>query len=356
MIQVDAASSDRVVAALHKIAETQQVLSGKRPLNAVFLSAQKRQFCTEEPKSADISDINFSILPDIAEVVQQRGHYDICVLCCHNESEEVPLFNLRSNNVATLYFAWMWDNHHHHIANLRTAMLADVVFSSHWYAHQYLNHPITLCGPHVPAYSRQWSVHRILQNYPDGLPVKRADEIFGGYGRYKWLPERNAFIERLIEEFPNHALSLVDIEDYFRLPIADRLADWVNHKVHLVVPVARDASTRLFEALMTGQIPLVPDNVRDLDRVISPELQRSLPIVRWQFGSTESVRAAWREGIARFDSDGAVGVACRHAYARDHHSLAARLQSFATFVRKPVQFTLQSDGRMMSWAEPGSAT
>jgi hypothetical protein len=329
-------------------------LSTKRPLNAVFLSAQKRQFCTQEPKSINVSDIEFTVLPDMQEVLRQRNHYDLCVLSCHNEGEEALLFNLRKNNIAKFYFAWMWDNHHHHLINIRTAMLADVVFSSHWHKHQYLNYPITLCGAHVPPYSRQWSAHLILQIYPDGLPTARADGLFGGFGRYQWLPERNAFIEQLMKRCPDHALSLVDVESYFRLPITDRLAAWMKHKVHLIVPVARDVSTRVFEALMTGQIPLVPDNVPDLDCVVSPDLQQLLPILRWRHGSIESVQAAWRAGVARFDSEGAVGVVRRHAFARDHHSLIARLRSFATFVRKPVKIALRSDGRTVFWVQSGS--
>ncbi len=353
MIQINATSPDRVLSAIHNIANTQQILSGKRSLNAIYLSAQKRQFCTEEPKSVGISDIEFTILPDIAAVLEQRGHYDICILSCHNEGEEMLLFNLRNNNFAELYFAWMWDNHHHHVINLRTAMLADVVFSSHWHAHQYLNHPITLCGPHVPLYSRQWSPGLISRLYPQCLPVARADGIFGGYGHYPRLSERNAFIEQAMKRFPDHALSLVKVADYFRLPVADRLAGWMNHKVHLVVPVAGDLSTRVFEALMTGQIPLVPDNVPDLDRVVPPDLQRSLPILRWQAGSIDSVQSAWREAVARFDSEGAAGVARRHAFVCDHHSLTARLRSFAQFIRKPAQLTLQNEGGWISWAQSG---
>jgi hypothetical protein len=122
------------------------------------------------------------------------------------------------------------------------------------------------------------------------------------------------------------------------------------------MPTSRfsDLSSRVFEALMTGQIPLVPNNVPDLDRVVPPDLQQSLLILRWRYGSTESAQAAWRDGVARFDSEGAVGVARRHAFARDHHSLTARLQAFAALVRKPVQIALQIDGGWVSWAQSDS--
>lgn len=162
-------------------------------------------------------------------------------------------------------------------------MLADVVFSAAYEDHHYLSHPGVLWGAPMPAYSRQWSARLIVQNYPDGLPVVRSDGIFGGFGRYQWLPERNVFIEQLMRQCPGHALSLPDVEAfeaYFRLPMADRLKAWTKHKVHLTVPVANDVSTRVFEALMTGQIPFVPEDVSDLDRIVPVDLQQSLPILR----------------------------------------------------------------------------
>ena len=353
MNQIDPLTSDRVFSAIRRIADSLADLSIKKPIKAVFLSLQKQRFCTQEPKSITISDIEFTVLPDIEEVLQERRHYDLCVLCCHADGEEAPLIELRKKQIATLYFAWMWDNHHHHLSNLRIATLADVIFPSHWHGHQYqyLNHPAALCGVHIPLYSRQWSAGLIVQNYPDGLPVARADEIFGGFGRYHWLPERDGFIEQLMNTMPKHALSLVDGDNYFRLPIVDRLRAWTAHKIHLTVPVAHDVSTRIFEALMTGQIPLVPQDVPDLDYIVPQDLQRSLPILRYRSGLVESVQDAWQEGVRRFDSEGDVGVARRHAFARDHHGLAARLQSFATFVREPRSVVLQSNGRVVCWIE-----
>jgi len=235
-------------------------------------------------------------------------------------------------------------------------MLADVVFSASRQDHDYLSHPAFLCGVPMPAYSRQWSAQLIAQNYPDGLPFARADGIFGGFGRYQWLPERNTFIEQLMNQCPGHALSLVNsVDDYFRLPITDRLKAWTKHKAHLTVPLS-DVSTRVFEALMTGQIPLVPDDVSDLNLIVPADVQRVLPILRYRRGSIESVQAAWRDGVVRFDSEGAVGIARRHAFARDHHSLTARIRSFAAFLRKPGRNALRREGRIVSWVEPGTPT
>ena len=254
-----------------------------------------------------------------------------------------------SIGLARLYGVWFWDNHHHHGFNLRVAMLADVVFVSHWHERQYLNLPIALAGAHIPACCRQWSAGAIARYYPGGLPVERHNGLFGGFGRYAWADERNRFIEAVAAACPEHHLTLGKIDAYFSVSAAERLRAWVEHKVHLVVPINRDVSTRVFEALMTGQIPLVPDNVPDLDLVIDPQVQAALPILRYKASDVESAKAGWRQGVALFDRDGAAGVRRRHEFARDRHSLAARLGDFAGFLRRPGPFNLISIGQHQFW-------
>jgi hypothetical protein len=244
---------------------------------------------------------------------------------------------------------WFWDNHHHQHINLRIAMLTDLVFVSHWHERQYLNLPAALAAAHVPAYSRQWSPGAIARHYPAGLPTERRNGLFGGFGRYSWAHERNSLIEALAAACPEHSLTLGKVDAYFQISAAERLRTWVEHKVQLIVPINRDVSTRIFEALMTGQIPLVPDDVPDFDRVINPPIQAALPILRYQAGNVESAKAVCRQGIMLFDRDGAAGVRRRHEFARDRHSLAARLADFAEFVRRPGEFKLLGNGQIQFW-------
>ena len=341
--------TDRIVSAILESQQKLRDLSGQALLRAALLSPQRRQFCSDEIMNASIAGIDFDVLPDMAEAARRPGLYDVCILCCHNEGEEAILLNLRNLGFARFYAVWLWDNHHHHEASFRTAILADTVSVSHWHERDYLNHPLILPGPHMPACSRQWSSALIDRVYPEGLPVARQDALFGGFGRYQWLPARNAFIERMMEQCPDNALSLGPVESYFQQPIEERLREWAGHKIHLAVPVAGDLSTRVFEALITGQIPLVPTDVADLDRVVPAALQASLPILRYQSHSIESAEAAWLEALVRFDAEGTAGVARRHLYAREHHCLASRLGAFASFLRHPGVFVLGSDGRRVQW-------
>lgn len=341
--------ADRIFSGVSGIVESLSRMAGADTLRVVLLSPQKRQFCLHEPHTTITMGITFDILEDIVALVHRGGKYDICILCCHNEGDEANLLELRNKEVAKLYFVWFWDNHHHHINNLRTAALADVVFVSHWHKRHYLNQLGALAGVHIPACSRQWSPAAAAHYAPNGLNTERKDGLFGGFGRYQFTPERNAFIEKCQEQFPDNAITLGDVEAYFRTPAIDRFQSWIERKAHLLVTVNTDLSTRLFEALMTGQIPLIPDDVTDLDRVITPELQAALPILRYKPYSIVSAHAAWREALARFDADGVKGIRRRHAFARDHHSLTARLGAFANFIRRPGQFRWGNECKWHHW-------
>ncbi|HSS12538.1 MAG TPA: hypothetical protein VLL04_01505 [Rhizomicrobium sp.] len=256
---------------------------------------------------------------------------------------------MRQHGLARLYGVWFWDNHHHQGVNLRVATLADVIFVSHWHERRYLNLPTVLAGVHIPAYSNQWSAGAIARYYPAGLPAERRDDLFGGFGRYAWAVERNRFIEAVSAACPEHHLTLGKIDAYFSVSAAERLQTWVEHKVQLVVPINRDISTRVFEALMTGQIPLLPDDLPDLDSVIEPQIQAALPVLRYKAGDVEAAIAGWRQGLALFDRDGEAGVRRRYEFARDRHSLAARLGDFAGFFRHPGPSKLVSDGKRQFW-------
>src|SRR5262249_46073774 len=82
------------------------------------------------------------------------------------------------------------------------------------------------------------------------------------------------------------------------------------------------------------QIPLVPQDCRDLDRVVSPALQASLPIIRITELSPPKIIEAWHEAIARFDDMGAEGIETRHAFARDHHHISARISQILQYVQE----------------------
>jgi hypothetical protein len=324
-------------------------ISARKTVKAVLLSLQKEPFCEHEIRSAAIDGIEFTILPDFERLLNSGAVYDIAILCCHVQTEETALLEMRKRGLAKLYCAWFWDNHHDPLSNLRTSMLADLLFPAHWHYRHYLNHPLALPGGFVPTYARQWSPGAIAAHYPRGLPSERLDGLFGGYGHYVWAKNRNQLIQSVQAICPDHALMLVDVAGYFAIPSTERLRMWAERKVHLIAPINRDISSRIFEALMTGQIPLVPDDLPDFDRVVPRESQAALPILRYRYGDALSAKSAWEKGVELFDQAGAAGVRQRFEYARARHSLTSRLIDFADFIRRPGTLKLASIPNKVAW-------
>lgn len=343
-------AGDRLLSSLRDMQAELASLAKRRTVKVVLLSLQKGLFCENEIRSAAFDDgVEFTILPDLTTLLKSDAVFDVAILCCHVLGEENAFLQMRERGLAKFYGAWFWDNHHHQTANLRTAMVADLLFVSHWHERGYLNHPRALAAAHVPLYSRQWSPGAVTHYYPAGLPSERLDGLFGGYGHYAWATARNQFLKSLQAACPAHALSLGRLSAYFEIPPDERLHQWTARKVHLTVPINRDISTRIFEALMTGQIPLVPDDLPDFDRVITPQDQNALPVLRYRANDVDSAKAAWQKGVALFDQAGSDGIQRRYAFARDRHSLASRLVDFAEFLRRPGSFRLASNRNVQFW-------
>lgn len=86
---------------------------------------------------------------------------------------------------------------------------------------------------------------------------------------------------------------------------------------------AEDPAETVFEALLAGQIPVVPEGY---DMGLPPALEASLPVLR----HGADAAAVLGRAEAGFDAGGA---ARRHAYAAQHHTLAPRLRSLLVALR-----------------------
>lgn len=324
---------NRIVGNLNHVAQQLSQLSGQERVRTAFYTVQRPYFCPHEPKRLEAHGVEFTFVTS-EELGDTANDFDIIIIGCHNSSEDRLFFELRRRAGASLFMAWLWDNHHHHVNNLRTAISADVVLVSHWFDRFAMMSQATVLGPHLPLPTRQWSGPGIASVYPASLPVQRRDELFGGFGMYSFTPERMAFLNGCQSTLPSHAISMVrNIKDYFDRPYEDRLREWAAHKVHLIVPVNRDVSTRLFEALAVGQIPIVSDDMPDLDLVVTPDIQARLPVLRFSPNSVESALGAYREALRRFDAEGSDGIERRRRYACEQNGLPARLAAFARMIR-----------------------
>ena len=167
--------------------------------------------------------------------------------------------------------------------------------------------------------------------------------------KYASLPrsDKGLFNYVIYENAPRAALmrglseTLADVAEFKLMPSHDRtrywmqsrearFVEWASYKCCVIVPLVADLSTRVFDALATGQIPIVPRDVKDLDIVIPPATQEALGIVRIENLDSQNVRAGISQAISNFDRDAHSGVLARLNYvlgqAMTGHRIQAMLQ------------------------------
>jgi len=251
---------------------------------------------------------------------------DVLVISAHGSDLLAPIWNLRRQLPDAVCLVWLFDNHLSQIGNLRTVMAADGYFPSHAFCADYLFNPYSPNLGHLPAACLQWSRAELVEGL--AVPRLRADRFLAAFVDYPFAA-RHEFLGRL-GAVPEADLLLMppgDRSRYRDKSTAERLAEWCSYKSSVVLPVERDLSTRLFDALASGQIPLVSDAVLDLDRVIPPAIQAQLPILRFRDGDIPALLAAHAEALRRFDAEGEAGLWRRVGFVLDGHLLQHRLAS-----------------------------
>lgn len=258
----------------------------------------------------------------IVIVEDASAQADLALFTQHGLDVAPAIWAWRQSHPGALVVLWAWDNHLNQVHNLHSALAADIVLPSHAYAAQRLLNPISLLGPHLPACMAQWQ--GAWQE-----PGQRSDRLMAHYVDYPWA-ERTKLLAALRgrEEWVDLVcLPPGDKRGYFAKTPEQRLQEWLSFKTSLVLPVERDLSTRFFDALYVGQVPVLAGDFADLDLVAPESLRRELGIVWTPEASVEAVQAAHREALSVFDKLGQAGVQARFGFAESKHSMRQRIEA-----------------------------
>lgn len=260
---------------------------------------------------------------------------DVLILTAHGGDMAERVMNYRVRNPDMLIVLWLWDNHLAQVNNLKSVLAADLYFPSHWSEAAYLQNMVAPLGMHVPACSAQWTSQeaRALLAQQAGRP--RSDALLLNYVEYafSW---RTEVLARLRAELPAVSALLMPSHDrarYFAKGSDARMAEWAGYKCTLILPVTQDLSTRLFDALLAGLVPIVPRSIADFDQVVSPAEQERLGVVRVDNVETATVARAVAQAVAVFDEQGEAGVAARSEFVLQGHMLHHRMTAMLRAVR-----------------------
>lgn len=313
------------------IVERLHALGESTEMRFAFLASPETQFL--HYLSDDLTSEIAKWSPDPCRLIDLSPSDEIpdIILATTHVSDQEPawLWSLRERyGPRPVLGIWMWDNHFDHETNIKAAQLADLVFPSHHYDAAYLTSPNSLLSSHIAACSAQWSreeAQRLFERYGT---LARKHALLVNYAKYDFAEERNKLIDLLGLQVPEAEMLLMTQQDrsrYFSKSREDRFAEWSAYKTTIIIPMIIDLSTRFFDAMLAGLVPIVPSTVKDLDLLLSPQDQASLGIVRLQSYELHDVKAAVAQALEVFDAKGIDGVLARHHFVLENHMVINRV-------------------------------
>ena len=159
----------------------------------------------------------------------------------------------------TIFIAWDWDNHHWLSLSTVLAAHSDLYVPTHGENHYLLSRYNADITDAVAAGLTQWTTAFLRQHLADILQMPRSDSPLGMHIPYATFQYRNRVVATMQ---PHYATIGFSTHQFHQLTPEEKFTEWVSHKLHWIVPVLNDIPIRVFDALGTGGIPLIPDTLR----------------------------------------------------------------------------------------------
>jgi len=154
---------------------------------------------------------------------------------------------------------WDTDNHHWSFFSSLLCLISDFYFPAHLERLSVLHSINSFIPMVVPVGSRQWSVS-FLEEHQSFIREEPRDT--GPWGLHHFYPHfemRNSIIKTLGEKFP-----LVGFADVSKINQTEEesFKQWAHYKSHFCAAVGGDLPYRVFDALITGGVAIVPADMR----------------------------------------------------------------------------------------------
>jgi hypothetical protein len=291
-------------------------------------------------------------LPGVETVALEKNHFERAmkgelqdmvaamagniVLINNNDlavGESAPGYvRLFASSPDTIFLGWDYDNHHWMESSLALAAHTDLYFPAHNENMYLLSKVNALTAGPIPCACVQWTPQFLADNLGAMLARQRSDEPLGMHFFYQQFAFRNQTVVTLNQKYKQ--IGFAERSFQAKTP-ADRLAEWMDHKAHWIIPVLNDIPIRLFDALASGGIPIIPESLRFLAPV------SGLPRDSVVFYGPDDIfhpHKIVEKALRLFDEGGQAGIAARHRHALAHHHGADRLRRMIAMAQERLEF------------------
>ena len=289
-------------------------------LTSVFIGAKVfsnySAICKKEIKIIEIRDLKNRQIDNSILILNNNDFTD--------ESCYLSVSEMKKSASNLCIIIWDFDNHHSLVNSLRLLSLSNVYFAAHQHNFEFLRRASSSYYGVLPPAVIQWSKDFLLNSTSSLLSVSRSNELFGPHVYYQNFSNRNKIIELVSKKFPRVGFTNLT---YHNRSHEDRFAEWSHFKTHFISPVDHDLPIRLFDALVTGGIPLVPIKMKSLLHTLS--LDRF--VVFYDECDLTLLQLKVDQAIIKFEQDGTDGMFERINYVLDRHHIDSRIKFLIDF-------------------------
>lgn len=218
----------------------------------------------------------------------------------------------------TIIAVWDFDNHHWYPMSTFLAAHSDMYIPTHPdYFSLLSRYNRTIAGP-ISSGVIQWSQSYLRENFDNIVLATRSDTPLGTHIFYDKFKFRNQVVITLGGQNPSVGFVTAG---FHQMSADDRLRFWYAHKAHWVVPVLNDIPTRIFDALATGGIPIVPNTLK-----YHPEIDALAEhMVFFEASDLPSPQLVVATANKKFDDGGVGKIIERHRLGTERHHARARV-------------------------------
>lgn len=318
----------------------------KSNIDSILNDDSTRNYCYINPSvlSGECTDgvFNPTYFEDVSSIVKNNwtqlsledsyNHPCVYIITAHGSDISSLIWDLRAiAHQKSIYCLWHFDNHVAYFDNYKAATSCDFNFISHNAGVPgYLTNAISSVVAHIPSCCVQFGINELKEYALDVSKKERISKGLFNYIIYDHSP-RTPVIHQLSQEVGDlgefKLMPSTDRTRYWSMNREERIREWGDYKCSVIIPLVEDSSTRVFDALATGQIPIIPESVLDLDDVIPTDIQRALGIVKIKDLSTENVINGIKQAIKNFDQSGPSGTIDRVEYVLNNATAGHRIAS-----------------------------
>jgi hypothetical protein len=294
---------------------------GFQPFDAICLGHNLRH-ATDLSGNRQYTHLPNDFLTAPAADLPERALY---LLLNNDIGKNLPAYvDFYQRHPDSVFVIWDWDSQHWLYMSAMLAAYSDfyvpassenIYLLSHFNPH--------MLGPVFGAVN-QWS-RQFLVDHLDLLLKQRMSEPFGPHAFYHEFGRRNRAIATLAKSYP-----LVNFasNDFQKKSDLDNLIEWAQYKSHWIVPVLGGVPIRVYNALITGGIPLLPTHYQCMPEGATFD---ATPLY-YDVGDLVEPHALNAAAVRRFDAQGQVGVVQRVMQTIEKHHVDTRCAQILTMI------------------------